>query len=78
VTWAVTGDGDDDAGFNHRCVEPLDDVALLRRPKRRRCQGSEHVADSTRTFLTPDRLNGGVEDDAQEARWQGLSADAFR
>jgi hypothetical protein len=29
VTWAVTGYDDDDTGFNHRRVEPLDHFAFL-------------------------------------------------
>jgi len=42
VTWAVTGYDDDEAGFNHRRVEPLDHLPSLSRPERRRCQGGEH------------------------------------
>jgi hypothetical protein len=41
VTWAVTVYDDDDAGLNHRRVEPLENFALSR-PERRRCQGGEH------------------------------------
>jgi hypothetical protein len=61
VTWAVTGYDDDDAGFTTDASSHSITLPSLSRPELRRCQAESTMAESTRTFLTPDRLKSAIE-----------------